>query len=212
MQLPSSVPSPRTESLTCTPPPPSPSHPLPLLPLTSPTAAAIQFDDLPRLDTLKSYKGFRFPGIVDWSIVQKSARSDTPYDKGITSAPNGLLSVFHWQTWFGAETAFTFDLISFNLTALTAHTPAPSNPYLVVKIVGYRDGEDKAAGKKEIKVRNAAGKGGAVNVVFGKEWRALDRVGIQAEEMETPGYVPKPWDISPGFVLDDVVYAKRKFC
>ncbi|KAI5858756.1 hypothetical protein BZA05DRAFT_382347 [Tricharina praecox] len=152
----------------------------------------LKFDDLSP-GPLSTYNGFRFPGFVDWLIVSGSPRSSTPYYKGITSSPHGLLSAFHWMTWFDGGGAFTFDLD--------------------LQIVGYRAGETTPAGKKVVRVRNAAGKGGAVNIVLGgSKWRGLDRVGIEAEELDRPQGVPLPGDVSPGFVLDDVVYAKRKLC
>ncbi|KAA8908212.1 hypothetical protein FN846DRAFT_889569 [Sphaerosporella brunnea] len=185
------------------------SSPLPqkLCPITS--GGVLSFDDLPE-GPLSTYNGFHFPGVVDWSIISGTTGSAIPYNLGITSRPNALLSLFHFETSINSGNAFTFDLVSFNLTALTASNKKKA-AYLKVRVSGFRPGEP--AMEKWLRVRNAfGGQGMPLYVYFGGDgWRGLQNVAVWAVE-EGPVMPPAPGEMTPGFVLDDVVYNKRLVC
>ncbi|KAF8538355.1 hypothetical protein BDD12DRAFT_166573 [Trichophaea hybrida] len=183
-------------------------RPLLFSPSSHTNPLSLQFDDAPP-GFLSTYQNFTFPGTVDWYIISSSPSNPIPVHKGVTSPPHGLLSSFHWMTTFTSSTFFTFDLVSLNITALT--TTARNPPLLKVKIYGSRVGEEKPRVQKSLVVRNAFGDAGAVFIGFDAGWRGLETVGIEVVGKEGMG-VPKPGEVSPGFVLDDVVYVKRGVC
>lgn len=149
-----------------------------------------QFDDVP-VGILRSYRGFEFPGVVDWFVVNpsidkpaKAGRAlPVPLHKGVASQPQALLSSFHWMTRFTGDAQFTFDIVSMYITALTAKD-TPSQPTLLLKIWGFRPEDVQPSAKLQMLVRNAFAKDalGTRITLNGSQWQGPEALAIEAQE------------------------------
>ena len=92
-----------------------------------------------------------------------------------------LLSGFHWMTRSTVNAQFAFDIISVNITALTAKD-APSLPILLLKIWGFRPGDVQPSAKLEMPVQNAFAKDaqGTNATLDGSQWRELGALATEA--------------------------------